>query len=230
MGIAKIITPKEAVKLIPSGATVMFGGFVGCGAALKTIDAISKDDSIQNLTGIFNDSSKLNGPDGEAEYAWAKLIHTGQLTGYIGSHLGTNTEASALWSEGKLKVDLVPQGSLAEMIRAGGSGLGGVITPTGVGTLVEDSPYTRGKVNYDGKDYLVMKPLHADVALLCGTKVDKSGNVWFKGTTSNFQTVMALAADTVIVEAEELVEVGDLEPENVRIPGVLVDYIVVREG
>jgi acetate CoA/acetoacetate CoA-transferase alpha subunit len=116
------------------------------------------------------------------------------------------------------------------MIRAGGCGLGGVITPTGVGTLVEDSPYVQDKVNYNGVDYLVMKPLHADVALLGGTKVDKFGNVWFKGTTSNFQTVMAMAADKVIVEAEELVEIGDIEPENVRIPGILVDYIVVKEG
>lgn len=227
---AKIISVEEAVKLIPSGSTVMFGGFVGCGAALKTTDAISKDPSIQNLTGIMNDSSKVNGPDGEAEYGWAKLIHTGQMTGYIGSHLGTNPEASAKWAEGSLKVDLVPQGSLAEMIRAGGCGLGGVITPTGVGTLVEESPYVQDKVTYDGKDYLVMKPLHADIALLGGTKVDKFGNVWFKGTTSNFQTVMAMAADTVIVEAEELVEIGEIEPENVRIPGILVDYIVVKEG
>jgi acetate CoA/acetoacetate CoA-transferase alpha subunit len=227
---AKIISVEEAAKLIPSGSTVMFGGFVGCGAALKTIDALSKNADVQNITGIFNDSSKQNGPDGEAEYAWAKLIHTGQLTGYIGSHLGTNAEASAKWAEGSLKVELVPQGSLAEMIRAGGCGLGGVITPTGVGTLVEDSPYVQDKVNYNGVDYLVMKPLHADVALLGGTKVDKFGNVWFKGTTSNFQTVMAMAADKVIVEAEELVEIGDIEPENVRIPGILVDYIVVKEG
>lgn len=230
MGIAQIISVDEAVKLIPSNSTIMFGGFVGCGAALKTIDAISKNPDIQNITGIFNDSSKLNGPDGEAEYAWAKLIHTGQLTGYIGSHLGTNPEASALWAEGKLKVELVPQGSLAEMIRAGGTGLGGVITPTGVGTLVEESPYVRGKVNYDGVDYLIMKPLHADIALLCGSKVDPAGNVWFRGTTSNFQTVMALAADTVIVEAEEMVDIGDIHQEDVRIPSILVDYIVKREG
>lgn len=230
MGVAKIISPKEAAALVPANSTVMFGGFVGCGAALQTIDAMSKNSEIQNIYGVFNDSSMLNGPDGEPEYAWAKLIHTGQLTGYLGSHLGTNPEASALWSEGKLKVDLVPQGSLVEMIRAGGCGLGGVITPTGVGTLVEDSPYVQDKVNYDGKDYLVMKPVHADVAVLGAAKVDRAGNAWFRGTTSNFQTVMAMAADTVIIEAEELVEVGSIPPEDVRIPSVLVDYIVVKEG
>ena len=158
------------------------------------------------------------------------MIHNGQIEGYIGSHLGTNPEAVEKWANGELKVDLVPQGSLAEMIRAGGAGLGGVITPTGVGTLVEDSPLVRGKVNYDGKDYLVMKPLHADVALIGAYKADKAGNVWYKGSAQNFNRVMATAADLVIVEAEEIVEVGEIEPENVMTPGILVNYIVLREG
>ncbi len=226
---AKIITKEEAVKLIPSGSTVMFGGFVGCGAALQVTDALSKSD-VKDITGIMNDASLLNAFDGEAEYGWAKLFHTGQMTHYIGSHLGTNPEATQLWKEGKLKVDLVPQGSLAEMIRAGGYGLGGVITPTGVGTLVEESPYVEGKITVDGKEQLIMKPLRADVALLCAAKVDKAGNCWFKGTTANFQTVMAAAADVVIVEAEEVVECGEIEPENVHVPGILVKYIVPQEG
>lgn len=225
----KVITAKQAAELIPDGATIMMGGFVGCGSALSVIDELSKTNK-GNFHTIHNDSSMLNGPDGDPLYSWAKLIHNGQMVGYTGSHLGTNPEATQLWAEGKLKVDLVPQGSLAEMIRAGGAGLGGVITPTGVGTLVEESPYVRGKVNYDGKDYLVMKPLHADVALLCGYKVDKMGNVWYKGSARNFNPLMATAADLVIVETEELVEVGDIEPENVMTPGILVNYIVVREG
>lgn len=225
----KVITAKQAAELIPDGATIMMGGFVGCGSALSVIDELSKTNK-GNFHTIHNDSSMLNGPDGDPLYSWAKLIHNGQMVGYTGSHLGTNPEATQLWAEGKLKVDLVPQGSLAEMIRAGGAGLGGVITPTGVGTLVEQSPYVRGKVNYDGKDYLVMKPLHADVALLCGYKVDKMGNVWYKGSARNFNPLMATAADLVIVETEELVEVGDIEPENVMTPGILVNYIVVREG
>lgn len=226
---AKIVSAQEAAKLVQNGATVMFGGFVGCGAALEVTEAVEKS-GVSDLKAIINDASLLNGPDGAECYGWARLFHSGQITSYIGSHLGTNAEASALWAEGKLKVDLVPQGSFAEMVRAGGCGLGGVITPTGVGTLVEDSPLTEGKITIDGKDYLIMKPLHADVAILGVTKVDKAGNVWFKGTTSNFQTVMAMAADTVIVEAEELVECGDIAPEDVRIPGILVDYIVVKEG
>ncbi len=225
----KIITTQQAVDLIPDGATIMMGGFVGCGSALSIIDALSKSGK-SHFHAIFNDSSMLNGPDGDEYYSWAKLIHNGQIESYIGSHLGTNPEAVQLWAEGKLKVDLVPQGSLAEMIRAGGTGLGGVITPTGVGTLVEDSPLVRGKVNYDGIDYLVMKPLHADVALLGGYKVDRMGNIWYKGSARNFNPLMATAADLVIVEAEQLVEVGEIEPENVMTPGILVNHIVVREG
>lgn len=225
---AKIITAEEAAKLIPSGSTVMFGGFVACGCAHDVIDAMAKSD-VQNITGIMNDSAKQDGPDGSAYYGWAKLIHSGQMSGYIGSHMGTNPEASERWAAGNFKVDLVPQGSLAEMIRAGGMGLGGVITPTGVGTIVEDSPYTQGKMNIDGRDYLVMKPLRANVALISGEKVDKMGNVWYKGTTRNFSPYMAMAADLVIVEAVNLVEVGEIAPEDVVTPGILVDYIVVRE-
>lgn len=223
-----VITAKEAASLIKSGMTVMFGGFVSCGAALDVIDELNKSD-VENLHGIMNDSSMPNGPDGHEHYGWAKLINSGKLTSYIGSHLGTNPEASQKWAEGSLKVELVPQGSLAEMIRAGGHGLGGVITPTGVGTMVEDSPLVHSKINIDGKDYLVMKPLRADVALISGFKVDRDGNVWYKGTTSNFNIVMAMAADIVIAEAVELVDVGQIDPQDVRTPGILVDYIVVRE-
>ena len=225
----KVITAKQAAEMIPDGATIMMGGFVGCGSALDVIGELAKTGKGHFHT-IHNDSSMLNGPDGDEHYSWAKLIHNGQIEGYIGSHLGTNPEATQLWADGKLKVDLVPQGSLAEMIRAGGAGLGGVLTPTGVGTLVEDSPLVRGKVNYDGQDYLVMKPLRADVALINAYKVDKMGNCWYKGSARNFNPLMATAADLVIVEAEELVEVGEIEPENVATPGLLVNYIVVREA
>lgn len=225
----KVITAKQAAELIPDGASIMMGGFVGCGSALDVISELAKTNK-GNFHTIHNDSSMLNGPDGDEYYSWAKLIHNGQMVAYTGSHLGTNPEATQLWAEGKLHVDLVPQGSLAEMIRAGGAGLGGVITPTGIGTLVEDSPYVRGKVNYDGKDYLVMKPLHADIALINAYKVDKMGNCWYKGSARNFNPLMATAADLVIVETEHLVEVGDIEPEDVVTPGMLVNYIVVREA
>jgi acetate CoA/acetoacetate CoA-transferase alpha subunit len=112
------------------------------------------------------------------------------------------------------------------MIRAGGGGLGGVITPTGLGTLVEESPLVHSKINIDGKDYLVMKPVHADVALISGYKVDKAGNVWYKGTSRNYSTVIATDADVVICEADNVVEIGEIEPENVMTQSIFVDYIV----
>jgi acetate CoA/acetoacetate CoA-transferase alpha subunit len=125
-----------------------------------------------------------------------------------------------------LEVNLIPQGSLAEMIRAGGAGLGGVLTPTGVGTIVEDSPLCLGKQTIDGKEYLRMKPLHADFALVNAYKIDKAGNMWYKGTTRNFNVVAATAADVVIAEADNLVEIGAIEPENVVTPGAYIKYIV----
>ena len=200
----KFITVEEAVKLIPDGATVMFGGFMGCGNAHKFIDALSKS-GVKDLTMISNDASMPGGPMG----------------------VGLNPEvATQSMVDGTLEVQLIPQGSLAEMIRAGGGGLGGVLTPAGVGTIVEESPYCLGKQTIDGRDYLLMKPIHADFAVICGAKIDKAGNVWYKGNTSNFNLVMATAADTVIAEAEEIVEIGEIEPENVRTYGVFVDYVV----
>ncbi len=221
----KFITAKEAAALIPDGASVMLSGFVGCGSALQVIDELSKTD-VKGLRLIMNDSSKQNGPDGDEYYSWAKLIHNGQVDGYLGSHLGTNREAQEMQNDGRLNVDLVPQGSLAEMIRAGGYGLGAVVTPTGVDTLVEESPFCLGRQTIEGKDYLLMKPVTAEWAIIKGAKVDKLGNVWYKGTGRNFAPYMAAAAKHVIVEAEQVVEVGEILPEDVVTPGILVDYIV----
>ncbi len=221
----KFITAKEAAALIPDGASIMMGGFMGCGAALQVINELSKLPT-KDLHLIINDSARLNGPDGEDYYAWAKLIHTGQAKSYLGSHLGTNPEAQKKQSEGTLQVDLVPQGSFVEMIRAGGYGLGAVVTPTGIDTMVEQSPYCLGRQTIEGKDYLLMKPVTADWCLIKGYKVDKAGNVWYKGTTRNFSPLMATAAKKVIVEAENLVDVGEIPPEDIMTPGIIVDYIV----
>lgn len=223
---AKIIPIEEAVKLIPDGASVMFGGFLGCGSAHKFIDALSKS-GVKDLTIIANDGSIPGGPLGEDFYGIAKLIHNKQVKKLIASHVGLNPDVAAQsMVDGTLEVVLIPQGSLAEMIRANGAGLGGVLTPTGVGTIIEDSPYCLGKQTIDGRDYLLMAPLHADFAVIGGYKIDKAGNVWYKGSTSNFNIVMATAADTVIAEGENIVEVGEIAPEDVRTFGVLVDYIV----
>ena len=138
-----------------------------------------------------------------------------------------NPEAIDQMNEGTMRVDLLPQGSLAEMIRAAGSGLGGVLTKTGIGTLVEEAgDYTLGRQTVDNEEFLLMRPVRADFALICGQKVDSEGNTWYEGTARNFNPVMAAAADMVIVEAEQLVSPGDIEPENVQTYGILVDYIV----
>jgi acetate CoA/acetoacetate CoA-transferase alpha subunit len=184
---------------------------------------------VTDITGILDDGALVGGPDGSDYYAWASLIHSGKIKKYIGSHVGSNPDASARWARGELELELVPQGSLAEMIRAGGMGMPGILTPTGLGTLVEESPWVDRKLTMDGKEYLLMKALRADFALISGYQVDTKGNIWYKGTTRNFSPLMAMAADTVIVEAEHLVQPGDIAPENVVTPGILVDYIVVRE-
>ena len=224
----KIITAREAAALIPSNSTVMFNGFLGCGAAYSIIDALDESD-VENIIGIMDDAALLHGPDGSDYYAWARLLHSGKIKKYIGPHIGTNPEASEMWLRGELELELIPQGSMAEMIRAGGVGMPGILTPVGLGTFMEQSPWVDRKLNIQGKDYLLMKALRADFALLSGYLVDTNGNIWYKGTTRNFAPLMAMAADTVIVEAEHLVEPGTIEPENVVTPGILVDYIVVRE-
>ena len=222
----KFVSIEEAVKLIPDGATVMFGGFMGCGNAHRFVDALAKS-GVKDLTMISNDASFAGGPMGEDYYGVAKLVHNHQIKKLIATHVGLNPEVAVQsMQEGTLEVVLLPQGSFAEMIRAHGAGLGGVLTPTGVGTIIEDSPYCLGKQNIQGRDYLLMAPLKADFAVIAGAKIDKAGNVWYKGDTSNFNIVMATAADVVIAEAEEIVELGGIAPEDVRTQGVLVDYVV----
>lgn len=222
---AKIISVEEAVAQVHDGATVMFGGFMGCGNA-HTIIAALAESGVKDLTMIGNDASMPNGPDGDDYYGVAKLVHNKQVKKLITSHVGLNPEVAQQNNEGTLELVLVPQGSLVEMIRAGGAGLGGVITPTGLGTIIEDKEHVHGKIEIDGKTYLIEKPLKADIAIICGNKIDKKGNVWYKGTTRNFSHVMATAADLVIAEADEIVEVGTISSEDVVTPGVFVDYIV----
>ena len=227
----KFVSIEEAVRLIPDGASVMFGGFMGCGNAHTLIDALSKS-GVKDLTMICDDASQplsrthpLYALRHEDYYGVAKLIHNRKIRRIIASHVGLNPEVATQSMQDKtLETVLVPQGSLAEMIRAGGAGLGGVLTPTGVGTVVEESPLCLGKQTVNGREYLLMAPLHADFAVIAGTKIDRAGNVWYKATTSNFNIVMATAADTVIAEAEEIVD--HITPEDIRTFGILVDYVV----
>ena len=160
------------------------------------------------------------------EHIGRKVVMVGASTGTDAHTVGMTPEVGQQNTEGTLEVNLLPQGTLAECIRAGGAGLGGVLTPVGVDTLVEDSPFCLGRQTIDGKDYLLMKPIHADFALLGTYKCDEYGNCWYKGTMRNFNVVMATAADTVIAETEYLVPVGEIEPENVHTYGMCVNYIV----
>ncbi len=210
----KFISAKEAGKLIPNGSSLMIGGFLNCGTPVKVIDELIEN-KVNNLTLIANDTSVPETDRG-------KLIVNKMVKKAIVGHIGTNPETGRQMDAGELEVELVPLGTLVERIRAGGSGLGGVLTPTGVGTLVEEGKQT---MEIDGRKYLLEKPIKADVALIYGTKADKFGNVFLHGTTRNFNTVMAMSAKTVIVEADEIVD-DCLDPDMVTIPGVFVDYIV----
>ncbi len=221
-----LVSLEEAAALIHDGMTVMVGGFMGCGTPHDLIDVLA-DSDVKDLTIICNDASMPGGPMRENHYGVAKLVHNHQVKRFIATHVGLNPEvAKQSMEENTLEVILVPQGSLAEMIRAGGAGLGGVLTPTGVGTIVEDSPLCLGKQTIHGKDYLLMDAIRADIAIIAGSVVDPKGNIWYRGATSNFNPLMATAADTVIVEAEEIVYLGYIRPEDVRTQSIYIDYVV----
>lgn len=222
----KLISVAEAVAMIPDGASIMFGGFLGCGSAHHIINALAESGK-KDLTIIGNDCGMATGPNGIEYYGMAKLVHNHQVKRVIATHVGMTPDVGTQGMVDKtLQVDLIPQGSLAEMIRAGGAGLGGVLTPTGVGTIVEDSPLCLGKQTIEGKEYLLMKALKADFALVNAHFIDTFGNMWYKGTTRNFNIVAATAANVVIAEADHLVEVGDIQPENVVTSGAFINYIV----
>ena len=188
------ITAQEAAALIPEGATIMVGGFMGCGTPHRVIAALAALGT-KDLTLICNDGSMPNGPDGSDFYGVAKLINNKQVKKLIASHVGLNPEVAQQMNEGSLEVVLIPQGSMVEMIRAGGAGLGGVLTPTGLGTIVEEGEHVHSVVDVDGKKYLLERPLRADFALISGHKIDGEGNIWYKGSTRNFNVAMATAAD-----------------------------------
>lgn len=211
----KIVNANDLKELIKDDMTIMIGGFLGCGTPEKLIDLIIEMD-VKNLTIIGNDTSFVDKGIG-------RLIVNNQVKKVIASHIGTNPQTGKLMNEGVLDVELSPQGTLIERVRAGGFGLGGILTPTGVGTLVEDG---KEKLNINGVDYLLELPLRADLALVKGSIVDSFGNTFYKGTTKNFNPLIAMAADTVIVEADSVVNVGEIDPDAVMTPGVLVHHIV----
>ena len=225
----KFISAKEAAAMIKDGDFVMVGGFLGHGTPDSIINAIA-DSDVKDLTVAVNDTGfpaadPENGVKGEKHgfRGVSELVARHKIKTLYVSHIGTNPETGKQMSEGTMDVRLTPQGTLAERIRAGGFGLGGILTPTGVGTDVANGKQV---INVDGKDYLLETALKGDVCVIKGSIVDKMGNIYYKGTTKNFCPLMAAACKTVIVEAEKVVEPGEIAPEDVMTPFVLVDYIV----
>lgn len=214
----KKVSAKEAVASIQDGAVIMIGGFMSNGTPEILIDALLEK-GVKDLTIIGNDSGTIDTGIG-------RLVAAGVVKKVIASHIGLNPLTGKLMNEGKLTVELIPQGTLAEKIRAGGAGLGGVLIPTGIGTEVENG---KQKVEAEGKTYLLETPMKADVALIRASTADEKGNIFYKGTTRNFNPIMATAAELVIAAAEEIVPVGEIEAENIVTPGIFVDYLVGGE-
>lgn len=212
---SKVVTMEEAIKHIEDGMSIMIGGFLSGGTPHKIVDALVEK-GVKDITLIGNDTGFVDSGVG-------KLVVNKQVSRVITSHIGTNRETGNQMNSGEMQVDLVPQGTLAERIRAGGAGLGGILTPTGLGTKVEDG---KQKLKVNGEMYLLEEALRADVAILSGYIVDTFGNIVYNGSAENFNSVMASAADLVIVEADKVVEVGEIDPNDAKTPGIFVDYIV----
>ena len=213
----KVLSPKGAAELVPDGARIMIGGFMGVGSPNRIIDALVSAGK-RDLTLIANDTAMPGRGIG-------RLIAARSVTRVIVSHIGLNPETQRQMNDGSLAVDLVPQGTLIECIRAGGMGLGAVVTPTGIGTGLE-----RGKktLEFDGKRYLVEMPIRADFAFIAARQSDYLGNLEYSLTAQNFNPTMAMAADTVIAEPEHIVPVGVIPPDSVRTPATLVDHLIER--
>jgi acetate CoA/acetoacetate CoA-transferase alpha subunit len=207
----------EAVAQIPDGASLMIGGFMGVGTPHRVVDELVRQGK-KDLTVIANDSAMPGVGIG-------KLVTANGVRKLVASHIGLNPETQQKMLSGAMDVELVPQGTLIERIRAAGFGLGGVLTPTGVGTIVEEGKH---KIDVDGRTYLLETPLSADFALVEAFLADYLGNLTYALTARNFNPVIAMAATTVIVEAEHIVPVGMISPDNVMTPAPLVDYVVAN--
>ena len=211
----KTISLDEAVAMVPDGARVMIGGFMGVGTPERIVDGLVARGT-RDLTVIANDTAM---PD----VGIGKLVHAGLVRRAIVSHIGLNPETQQQMIAGKVDVELVPQGTLIERIRAGGYGLGGILTATGLGTVVEVGKQT---IVLDGRQFLVEPGMRADFALVAAFLADYLGNLAYALTARNFNPIVATAADVVIVEAENIVPVGVIAPDHVMTPGPLVDYVV----
>jgi acetate CoA/acetoacetate CoA-transferase alpha subunit len=213
----RAISPAAAAALIPDGAVLMIGGFMGVGSPHRLIDALVAANK-RNLTVIANDTAMPG-------VAIGKLITAGCVARVIASHIGLNPETQKRMMAGEIDVELVPQGTLAERIRAAGFGLGGVLTKTGLGTIAAEG---KRVIDIDGDSWLYAPPLAADFALVAAERADYNGNLSYQLTATNFNPVMAMAGAIVICEPREILPVGAVPPDSVNTPGVLVDHLIER--
>lgn len=221
MIIKPIISAADAAGRIKEGDTLMVGGFMGCGSPHTIILAL-KERGTKNLTLICNDTAIHDFKTGKITGV-GHLIQGRQFKKIIASHIGANQEAQRQMNAGETEVELVPQGTLAEQVRAGGAGLGGFLTPTGMGT---EAAVGKQVIVVAQKPYLLELPFKADVAIIKAKKADKFGNLVFNGTARNFNPLMATAAALVIAEVEEIVETGEIDPNDIHTPSIFVDLLV----
>ena len=214
----KLITLQDAAGFFRDGMTIMVGGFMGVGTPPRLVEALLES-GVRDLTLIANDTAFVDTGIGP-------LIVNGRVSKVIASHIGTNPETGRRMIAGEMDVHLVPQGTLIEHIRCGGAGLGGFLTPTGVGTVVEDGKQT---MTLDGRTWLLERPLRADLALIRAHRSDMLGNLTYQLSARNFNPLIALAADITLVEPDEMVETGELLPDQIVTPGAVIDHIVIPQ-
>ncbi|MFP2306465.1 acetate CoA-transferase subunit alpha [Citrobacter braakii] len=214
----KLITLQDATGFFRDGMTIMVGGFMGVGTPPRLVEALLES-GVRDLTLIANDTAFVDTGVGP-------LIVNGRVSKVIASHIGTNPETGRRMIAGEMDVQLVPQGTLIEQIRCGGAGLGGFLTPTGVGTIVEEGKQT---MTLEGKTWLLERPLRADLALIRAHRSDMLGNLTYQLSARNFNPLIALAADITLVEPDEMVETGELQPDQIVTPGTVIDHIVIPQ-
>ncbi|MGE7183933.1 CoA transferase subunit A [Peribacillus sp. NPDC006672] len=215
----KIVTMEEALEHISDGCTLMYGGFGGVGTPPSLVQGILAK-GVKELTLIGNDT-------GFPDIGIGRLVTAERAKKVIASHIGSNPNAGRLMTEGKLQVEFSPQGTLAERIRAGGVGLGGVFVDVGIGTIAEDG---KDKIVIEGKEYLVETALTSEVSIVHAKKADSLGNLVYDKTACNFNPLVAMAGAFTIAEVEEIVPVGELDPECIATPGIYVDMVIPTKG
>lgn len=219
----KVVDIKTAIDQVKSGDTILLGGFTNSGCPLHLLYELADRPEINDLTIVSEDLGYGGLPYKQGP---GRLFANNQIKKSIASFVGGNPDVNDLIYSNKLELELVPQGTLAERLRAGGAGIGGFYTPTGVGTIVEEGKEVK---EINGKKYLLELPLRGNVALVKAYMADTMGNAIYKYTADNFNTVMATAADIVILEVEKLVNPSEIPPDSVKLPGIFIDYVVLAE-